>query len=182
MRRSQKKCVKRWGHRQMLNCWVDGSVTGGPWGSKKGPETIPANHIGWVVRSDVGQWIAHHSCDMGQREWYTGNTAEQFAVNSLLRWLVKNNYTDHHIVVHSDSKLTCGHISGAFNVYQPTLERLVKLNRQLIGQFKAGVAMRWVPRSNNVEADWLSKCLQPKYGAPGIPAGEIPAEVLLKHR
>ncbi len=165
----------------MLHCWVDGSVTGGAWGKKTGPKTVPRNYIGWVVRKPTGEFLAHHSFYVGEKEGLTGNTAEEFAVSSVLRWLIRNGYQDQAILIHSDSQLTCGHLNGNFAVNEPTLKRYVESNQALMARFPS-VRMKWIRREENRYADFMSKVFQEKYGAPGIPEREVPPDVIAKHR
>jgi ribonuclease HI len=166
----------------MINAWVDGSVVGGHWGSKKGPKTIPKNYIGWVVRDAESKFIAHHSFYMGESETFTGNTAEEFAVSSVLRWLIRNGYTEHAVVIHSDSQLTVGHISGQYAVNNEVLKKYVAANNSLIALFPS-VRMKWIRREENKYADAASKFLQPKFAevfGEKIPEQELTPEFLEK--
>src|SRR5665213_2917677 len=131
----------------MLNCWTDGSVVGGHWASKRGPKTIPRNYIGWLVRRPSGEYVAHHSFYMGEGEQLTGNTAEHFAVNSLLRWLLRNGHNKEDVVVHLDSQLISGHLSGSYKVHNPLLARYTASTQELMAKFPS------------VRFEWIRRCL-----------------------
>lgn len=161
----------------MLIAFVDGSVTGGPWGSKKEPQKPIRNSIGWVITDPEGYYISHKSFDMGENPKGSGNTAEEFAVSSVLRWMVKNDYCNEHVTIYSDSKLTVGHLTGTMNVYDPVLTSYVAYNQNLMMKF-LGVDVKWIPREKNKVADKLSKALQEKHGGRELSRGEV--EELLK--
>lgn len=158
----------------MLHAWCDGSVVGGHWGSKKSAKTIPRNFIGWVIRTLEGSYVHHHSFYMGQEEWFTGNTAEELAISSVLRWLLRNGLAHEHVLIHSDSQLTVGHLQGVYECYQPTLARFVAMNKALMKQFPS-VRMKWVPREENTIADRLSKALQEKFEGRQLTQEEVEA-------
>lgn len=158
----------------MLHAWVDGSVTGGAWGKKKGPKSVPKNYIGWVIRRVGGSYVDHFSFYMGQEEWFTGNTAEEFAVSSLLRNLLRNGLNHEPVLIHSDSQLTVGHLQGVYECYQPTLARFVAMNKALITQFTS-VRFKWVRREENTIADRLSKALQEKFEGRPLTQAEVEA-------
>jgi len=158
----------------MLHCWTDGSVVGGAWGKKTGPKTTPCNYIGWLVRRSTGEYVAHHSFYMGEGEHLTGNTAEHFAVNSLLRWLIQNGHEGDHIVVHLDSQLIAGHLSGAFNVHEPTLAKYTASTKGLMKKFPS-VRFQWIRREFNQIADRLSKALQSKFEGRPLTQEEVEA-------
>jgi len=158
----------------VLNCWTDGSVIGGHWASKKGPKTIPSNYIGWLVRRPSGEYVHHNSFFMGEDEGLTGNTAEHFAVNSLLRWLLQNGHEREDIVVHLDSQLIAGHLSGAYKVHEPTLAKYTAATQSLMTRFPS-VRFQWIRREFNRVADCLSKALQSKFGGRPLTREEVEA-------
>jgi ribonuclease HI len=156
----------------MMNCWTDGSVVGGHWASKKGPKTTPRNYIGWLVRRPAGEYVHHHSFFMGEGEHLTGNTAEHFAVNSLLRWLLKNGHEKEDVVVHLDSQLIAGHLSGSYKVNNSLLAKYTAATRALMARFPS-VRFQWIRREFNQVADRLSKALQSKFEGRPLTREEV---------
>ncbi len=158
----------------MLNVWVDGSVIGGSWGSKKEVTRPIANYVGWFVRRPDGAYVHHHSFYMGENPAFSGNTAEAFAVNSALRWLLQNGYGDQALAIHSDSQLTVNQLEGKWQVNNEALARYVKINQALMARFPS-VRMKWIRREFNTVADRLSKALQPKFEGRPLTREEVEA-------
>ena len=150
-------------------------MVGGHWASKKGPTTTPRNYIGWLVRRPTGEYVAHNSFFMGEGEHLTGNTAEHFAVNSLLRWLLQNGHAKEDVVVHLDSQLIAGHLSGGYKVHNELLAKYTAATQSLMARFPS-VRFEWVRREFNQVADRLSKALQQKF--EGRPLTREEVEVL----
>lgn len=150
------------------NVYCDGSITGGAWGKKTGPRTVPHGWSGWVIKREDGSVLAHHSIDLGEAEYMSGNIAEYMALRSALRWLVDKKLGSHtQVKIHSDSQLIVNQMKGSYGVG----EKLVGLRdhcRQLAAQLPH-VIYQWVPREQNRYADYMSKVFQHGDTIPPVP-------------
>jgi ribonuclease HI len=143
----------------MISVWCDGSITGGHWGKKKGPKTTAHCYSGWVAKDESGTPVHYICFDLGEKEDYSANVAEYFAVRSALWWLGTHGYQNQAIFVHSDSQLVMSQLSGTYNTYDARLIIMRDAVRWLAGKFPS-VTYKWIPREENVEADVLSKGTQ----------------------
>jgi ribonuclease HI len=143
---------------RILHIFCDGSITGGVWGKRSGPRTVPHGWSGWVVKRPDGIVVAHHSIDLGEAEYMTGNVAEYMALRSVLKWCL-DNHPLFSLVVHSDSQLLVCQMDGTYETYKPHLLRLRDDCRALATTFPT-VRYKWIRREENLEADTLSKALQ----------------------
>lgn len=152
----------------MLHAYCDGSITGSHWAAKGQQDTPAHGWSGWVIKDEDGQVVTYGSLALGTDETMSANVAEYGAVRCALRWLITRHYRDEPVLVHSDSQLVMFQLSGK---YQANVERLRNFRdhiRQLERLFPKGVTYQWNPRDEldgNRQADFLSKCLQEKYGA-----------------
>lgn len=147
----------------MIIVHCDGSITGSFWAKMGERHTLPHAWAGWVARDSSDQLIHFHSMDLGEDARHSGNVAEHFSVGSALHWLATNGYRDHLVRVYTDSQLIVGHLSGKFHIHNEQLAVLARRTKAM-ERLLAGVTYHWVPREQNVEADFVSKCLQTKYG------------------
>lgn len=145
----------------MISLYTDGSITGGPWASKKVAPSLPHAWSGYVAYLD-SELLHFDSIDLGESPIFSGNVAEHFAVGAALWWL-HADHVDHLVNVHTDSQLIVGHLTGNYNVHNEHLAILVRRTKALERYFPA-VHYHWIPREQNREADHISKCLQTKYG------------------
>ncbi len=167
----------------MILVCCDGSITGGAWGKKTGPVTLPHGWLGWVARHADGTFIHHHTADLGEAAERSGNVSEHMAVNSALRWL-KKEYSGHVIRIHTDSQLIVGQLSGAFAIHNQLLGKIAAATKELHKAF-VGVEYRWIPRESNRYADAVSKALQPKFASKfpnGLPQTELSADFVAAWR
>lgn len=144
---------------ETIYVWVDGSVTGGAWGSKKGPPEPVRCWVGWIAKTQEGEVIHCDSVAFGEIPSGSGNWSEYAAVSCALRWLFNNKYADFNIEVRSDSQLIINQLTGKFNVHDARMLKLRDHCREVAAQFPK-VTYRWIPREKNREADALSKALQ----------------------
>jgi ribonuclease HI len=153
----------------VFSVFCDGSITGGAWGKKTGPRTTPHGWYGWVIYRDNGGVLKHHSADLGEREYMTGNIAEYMGLRSALKWLKENRPPASTILrVFSDSQLVINQMTGKYNCYDPKLILLRDACRDLARAF-VSVHYEWIPREQNQYADHMSKVFQTGEGIPPEP-------------
>jgi len=145
----------------VLNVFCDGSITGGAWAKKKDAPSLPHSWCGYIIKTEEGDYVHHHTLDLGEGELRSANFSEHWAVNSALRWIVKNRPGE-RVRIHTDSQLTIGHLSGVFQINNPILAEIATNTLALVGRLPM-VYYKWIRRAQNTEADILSKALQPGF-------------------
>jgi len=95
-------------------------------------------------------------------EWTSNNTAEYTALIKALQWLLENSYTNEEVKAYGDSQLVVKQLTGEYRVRSPHLKPLHQKTLQLIKQFKK-FTIHWIPRSQNREADQLSRKAYQQY-------------------
>ena len=68
-----------------------------------------------------------------------------------------------HLLVHNDSKLVIGQIRGDYEAKEKRMQKYLRLTKHLIQEFER-VEFEQLPRSQNTEADEISKLASSKYG------------------
>jgi len=85
----------------------------------------------------------------------TNNVAEYVAAIRALEWLREQGYRG-EVVVSGDSQLVIRQVEGEYEVRKEHLKAYHARLLQLAGEFRS-VRFEWVPRTDNVRADALSK-------------------------
>jgi ribonuclease HI len=86
----------------------------------------------------------------------SNNVAEYSALIKGLEWLKSQGYSSHKIVIRGDSRLVINQLNGTFKVKAPRIVELYKRAKDLLDEF-SDVRMSWIDRSENKEADLLSR-------------------------
>lgn len=162
---------------KVLHVFCDGSITGGAWAKKAERHTTPHGWSGWVVKLPDGTVVNHHSIDLGQADYMSGNIAEYMALRSALRWL-RETHQDFNLMVFSDSQLVLRQMTGEYRCYKPQLVILRDACRELATTFPS-VSYHWIGRDQNRYADFMSKALQTLGFVPEVP---VPPEVIEEWR
>lgn len=105
-----------------------------------------------------GGGLHAEECGLATRpysEHSTNNVAEYVAAIRALEWLRERGYRG-HVVATGDSQLVVRQMLGEYEVRTEHLRAYHDWLVRLAGEF-AGVVWQWVPRSENVRADALSK-------------------------
>lgn len=130
--------------------YTDGSIEGGnPGGWGVG---------GWIIKSQEGEVIGKGVVDLGSGPDVTNNQAEFKAILSALKSI---NY-DHDLIIYSDSKLAVNILSGEWNCHNTGLSIIKKEILNIINNRNGSVEFKWIPRSQNEEADTISRSLYRK--------------------
>lgn len=129
----------------MIEAWFDGSVL----------PVNPGGHGGFgiVVKRDRAL-IHSEAVYMGRWPTLSNNCAEYAGCIAVLRFFIKESIT--RAVVYGDANLIVNQINGRWKVkggaYVPYFHEAFALKAQL-----PEVAVTWIPREQNAEADDLSK-------------------------
>ncbi len=124
----------------------------------------PGGHsvCAWIWK-ERGAIIAQQAIDRGTRPGNTNNDAEYRAALGALKWLADSGINGPCVaVMHGDSKLVVEQVGGAWNCNTDHLRLLRDAARRGISILESkgiSVALRWIPRDQNAEADALSKSL-----------------------
>lgn len=148
----------------MVIAWNDGSVVGSHWGKKDAPPSLPHIYCGWIAKDETGATLHYSATDLGESLAFSQNTAEYMSVRSSLLWLDKNGYSQKPIEIRTDSQVIVKQLQGTYQAHDPRMEAMRNEVWRITEAF-VNVVWRWIPREENQEADFLSKCLQAKYGA-----------------
>lgn len=87
------------------------------------------------------------------------NVAEYHALIKGLDWLIKNKYTDNHIVCYGDSQLVINQMNKTWKIKKGIYKEKAKQAEYLVNAFK-NINFNWLPREENYLADELSKVFQ----------------------
>lgn len=129
----------------MIKAWFDGAVE----------PVNPGGHGGFgiVVKRD-GVLVHSEAVYIGRWPSLSNNCAEYAGCIAVLRYFIKENIT--RAVVYGDANLIVNQINGNWKVkggaYVPYFHEAFALKAQL-----PEVAITWIPREQNAEADDLSK-------------------------
>jgi len=110
---------------------------------------------GWVLYKDREK-IAEGCRVVCSGPKATNNVAEYSAVIAVLEYLIKNNLTEEKVIIRSDSQLCIYQLQGRYRVSAPRIIPKYKKAKSLAKKFKE-IKFEWVPRSQNEEADALSR-------------------------
>lgn len=105
---------------------------------------------GHTVHSDSG--LAAEPFSKGA----SNNVAEYTALIKALEWLIANGYTSARVEVKSDSQLVVKQLSGEYRVKAKQIVPLFQKAAVLMKKF-SNIAIQWVPREKNIEADRLTE-------------------------
>jgi ribonuclease HI len=86
----------------------------------------------------------------------SNNVAEYSALIRGLEWLKNHKMLDSKVVVRGDSSLVINQLRGTFKVKAIRIVELFKRAKELLNEFK-DLRIEWVDRSQNKEADLLSR-------------------------
>jgi ribonuclease HI len=92
----------------------------------------------------------------------SNNVAEYSALIRGLEWLKREGHCRDNVLVLGDSRLIINQLEGRFKVKAPRLRELYHKAKELIGEFSR-LKISWVDRSENAEADLLSRIAYAKY-------------------
>lgn len=134
-----------------VNC--DGSIEGG----NPGGWAV----AGYVVRDEEGILIGKAAIDLGKGDGKTNNVAEHTAVQSALKFLAANNILSVPVTVRTDSKLVVEQLNECWQCYNPILKLIVVETWRIMELFN-DLDIIWVPRTQNKEADEVSRSLYPR--------------------
>jgi ribonuclease HI len=151
-----------------LKVITDGSIIGSHWASKKVARTLPHCYGGWIIKTQLDMAIKWHCLDMGENEKYSANVAEYGALRSALFWC-SQNFPLASLDIYSDSQVVMRQMTGEYNCFKQELLTFKTECDRLASMFPI-VTYNWHPRETPDAklADFMSKCLQSKYG------GKIP--------
>ena len=92
----------------------------------------------------------------------SNNVAEYSAIIHGLEWLDRNHLNSSCIVLRGDSKLVINQLKGLFKVKAIRIVELYQRAVKLLSRFQ-DVHIEWVERSENKEADLLSRIAYSRY-------------------
>lgn len=104
-----------------------------------------------VVLRDSGLGFARPWSDEA-----SNNVAEYSAVIKALEWLKEKGHESECVYLKGDSRLVINQLSGKFKIKAPRLVELHQRAVELLSDFK-DAHLEWVDRSQNAEADLLSR-------------------------
>ncbi len=133
----------------MIEIYTDGGARGNP-----GPAAY-----GFVV-FQKGKIIYRQNGYIGIA---TNNVAEYTAVIEALIWLSKK-FKDEPLKFFMDSQLVVSQMTGVYKVKNANIRDLLVKVRQLESNFKS-IAVTYIPREKNKEADWQVNLALDAHGA-----------------
>jgi ribonuclease HI len=92
----------------------------------------------------------------------SNNVAEYSAIIHGLEWLKKNNLQKAPIIMRGDSRLIINQLNKTFKVKAKRIQELHAKASKLLSEFK-NLRLEWVDRSQNKEADLLSRVAYRRY-------------------
>lgn len=129
----------------MIECWFDGSCE----------PVNPLGHAsyGALVR-EGSRTLFSFSGYVGHGEGMSNNVAEYSGVIAVLKYLIEANIN--HAIIYGDSNMVVRQLSGKMKarrgMYLQYFHEARKLKQQL-----PDVCLKWIPREQNGEADYLSR-------------------------
>lgn len=135
-------------------CWFDGSC---------GPVN-PEGHTGYGAIVKLGsKTLFARSGYVGVGQGMTNNVGEYAGIIAVMEFLVENGLKKG--VIYGDSDLVVKQLTGKWKArkgaYMPYFKRALKLRGQL-----PGIEIKWIPREENWQADYLSKQAVPVARTP----------------
>jgi len=119
---------------------------------------------GIVVKK--GEKTIHEESGLADAEPWTNeasnNVAEYSGILRGLRWLSEHGHTKSPVIVRGDSRLVLNQMNGVFKVKAPRIIELYKESKELASQF-SDIRFEWVDRSQNSEADLLTRIAYRRY-------------------
>lgn len=122
-----------------------------------GPKN-PGGEMGWgvVIRDDEGRIVDEIIGRRRADPRNSNNLAEYIALSEALHWLEENNHLRSRVMVFGDSQLVILQMTGSWKIKRGRYaEEALSVQRHL-ARFE-NVTLHWVARSDNSEADALSK-------------------------
>lgn len=108
----------------------------------------------------------HHGHGLADAKPWTNeasnNVAEYSALIHALEWLLSENYNQSPVIIRGDSKLIINQITGIFKVKAFRIIELHEKAMNLMSNFPR-IRAEWVARSENKEADLLSRIAYSKF-------------------
>ena len=126
-------------YEHLIEVYIDGAARGNPGKSGIGVKIIFEGSRVEEIKEYIG---------LG-----TNNNAEYSALIKALQAL--NNYSDHHIIINTDSQLLANQINGLWKVKNSNIMLLYKESMNLLKPFKK-IQIQHIPRKNNSDADRLA--------------------------
>ena len=124
----------------------------------------PGGHAvgGWVVYDDKGKKLGQGAASIAKGSGATSNVAEFGAVYNALLWLLERNWTESTVMVRTDSSLIVSHLNSSINCRTRHLISWRDKIWKLCEKFSGDVMFSWIPRTENIEADVMSRSLYPR--------------------
>ncbi len=116
---------------------------------------------GYTIYKD-GELLHKGFRAVGEGSGMTNNVAEYEGLLAALSW-IKDNGIDDKVVVRGDSQLVINQVSGRWQVKSRTSSKYVPEIKEIMKEMD--VALEWIPREKNVEADELSRVAYERYKA-----------------
>lgn len=110
---------------------------------------------GWVLYRN-GEKLAEGYKVVCSGPKATNNVAEYSGIIAVLEYLIENDLTGEKVVIRSDSQLCIYQLQGRYRVNAPRIVPKYQKAKTLAKKFKE-IKFEWVPRTQNEEADSLSR-------------------------
>lgn len=118
------------------------------------PQPHGIGTYGYVIYRS-GRKVKEGAAFIGKGAGMTNNVAEYTAVVEALKLASANGLLDGEVVVKGDSQLVIRQLRGEYKIKSETSRKFFPVIRKLTSGFN--VRFEWVPREENMEADYLSK-------------------------
>ena len=118
---------------------------------------VVVGHNGETVYRDAGLAFAEPWSDEA-----SNNVAEYSALIKGLEWLKQNSHLKSDVVIRGDSNLIINQLAGKYKVKAPRIIELYQRAAELFSEFEKA-RLEWVDRSQNQEADLMSRIAYAKY-------------------
>jgi ribonuclease HI len=121
----------------------------------------PCGLLTWAFIAKLRNIVVHSEKDIvGWGKGMTNNLGEMTAVLAAVHWLVTLPTADRYpVVINSDSQLIVKQCAGTWNCNDEKLQVLLSLIQRGRAAYGKAITFRWIPRTNNIEADALSRSL-----------------------
>lgn len=117
--------------------------------------------FGFVIYVD-GRKVHEGYGVVGEGKGMSNNVAEFSGLVAAMEWLIENGYSEAEVIVRGDSQLAINLMKGTWcargGMYYPYFRKAVELAEKF-----RNIRFEWVPRSQNEEADRLSRKAYEEY-------------------
>ena len=120
----------------------------------------PGGILAWAFIVKQNKKVIHKDCRTSLRgKEATNNIGEYHAVIAALLWLIQlpPEKQRRPAIIMSDSQLIVNQLSGSWNCNSENLIPLRDMAHKAMKRYLGRVTLKWVPRSQNQEADALSR-------------------------